>query len=386
MGQITSSCKPNKTGKLKPKEEEETAVIEVAEKAGAAAQTQQQQQEPKKMSNHLGAPKAFPTRQRRPSIASAPTDPNAVMKTYPKSDEEREYLMTKVRDSKHFLLKDLTEPQVVMFVGALEKKPVTAGQIICTQGETGGEHFYLLGAGGGCEVFVKRPENPGDKVVGIGDNGDYGANVLTIGEGGSFGELALMYMCERQATVKSTIDCDLWQIEQTQFRTMLANLQQTEKTAVKDLLKTNPLFQTLNQFELTTLVDAMHESPLTYSDGATVIRQGEDVTGTDEEGAEGQKKGCFIVATGTCEAMLKEGEEERVVKRYTCGEHFGELALITDEPTRRATVKCTSDCEFYYISKEKFESLVGPVKEILGRDKDKYKTFEEGEATCTNGS
>ena len=102
-----------------------------------------------------------------------------------------------------------------------EKKSVKAGDIICTQGETGGEHFYLVGAGGGAEVletkhlqqnesififlashyhricidirFVKRPKNPGEKVTGIGDNGDYGAKVLEIDEGGSFGELALMY-------------------------------------------------------------------------------------------------------------------------------------------------------------------------------------------------
>ena len=62
-----------------------------------------------------------------------------------------------------------------------------------TQGENGGEHFYLIGAGGGAEVFVKRPEQPGTRVTGIGENGDFGAKVLEIGEGGSFGELALMY-------------------------------------------------------------------------------------------------------------------------------------------------------------------------------------------------
>ena len=226
-------------------------------------------------------------------------------------------------------------------------------------------------------------------------------------------------MCERQATVKATVDCVLWQIEQTQFRTMLANLQQStyfsfywrykifvqfvetrsisnidewklflkttaEKTAVKELLKTNPLFQTLNQFELTTLVDAMHESPLNYDSGSTAVRQGEDTTGVDEEGSD-IKKGCFIIASGTCIATITENGEERVVKRYEKGEHFGELALITDAPTRRATVKCTSDCQFYYISKEKFESLVGPVKEILGRDKDKYKPFAEGDKMEPNG-
>ena len=34
------------------------------------------------------------------------------------------------------------------------------------------------------------------------------------------------------------------------------------------LLLTNPLFKTLNQFELTTMVDAMHEAPLSYDDGS----------------------------------------------------------------------------------------------------------------------
>lgn len=94
MGQVSSACKSNKTGK-------KVRIEEV---------------QPKKMSQ-LAAPKM--SRQRRPSIASAPTDPNAVMKTFPKTNDERKFLMAKVRNSKHFLLKDLTEPQVVMFVGAL---------------------------------------------------------------------------------------------------------------------------------------------------------------------------------------------------------------------------------------------------------------------------
>ena len=48
-----------------------------------------------------------------------------------------------------------------------------------------------------------------------------GEKVLTIGEGGSFGELALIYGTPRAATVKAISDVKLWGIDRDSYRRIL---------------------------------------------------------------------------------------------------------------------------------------------------------------------
>ena len=48
-----------------------------------------------------------------------------------------------------------------------------------------------------------------------------GTKVLTIGEGGSFGELALIYGTPRAATVKASTELKLWGIDRDSYRRIL---------------------------------------------------------------------------------------------------------------------------------------------------------------------
>ena len=48
-----------------------------------------------------------------------------------------------------------------------------------------------------------------------------GEKVLSIGEGGSFGELALIYGTPRAATVKASTDVKLWGIDRDSYRRIL---------------------------------------------------------------------------------------------------------------------------------------------------------------------
>jgi cAMP-dependent protein kinase regulator len=48
-----------------------------------------------------------------------------------------------------------------------------------------------------------------------------GEHVTTIGEGGSFGELALIYGTPRAATVRAKTDVKLWGIDRDSYRRIL---------------------------------------------------------------------------------------------------------------------------------------------------------------------
>ena len=67
------------------------------------------------------------------------------------------------------------------------------GEVIMKQGDEG-DNFYIIDQGS-VDIFVND------------------AKVVTIGEGGSFGELALIYGTPRAATVTAATDIKLWGID-----------------------------------------------------------------------------------------------------------------------------------------------------------------------------
>merc|ERR1711879_1094518 len=100
---------------------------------------------------------------------------------------------------------------------------------------------------------------------------------------------------------------------------------------------------------------------------------GEDII---TQGESGDK--FFIIEDGTCSAFIKGESGEKEVKKYEKqGEYFGELALLTDNP-RKASIRATGEgCSVLALSKEDFTSILGPIKDILRKDADKYPQYAE---------
>jgi CRP-like cAMP-binding protein len=76
---------------------------------------------------------------------------------------------------------------------------VPAGTAVVTQGDRGGDTFYVLRSGA-CDVLVD------------------GKCVTQLAPGRAFGELALLYACPRAATVVSSEPAELWVLHQRWFR------------------------------------------------------------------------------------------------------------------------------------------------------------------------
>jgi len=69
-------------------------------------------------------------------------------------------------------------------------------------------------------------------------------------------------------------------------------------------------------------------------------------------------------------------EQPQLVKSYSKGDYFGELALIKNEP-RAASVIAKTDCKLLTLDRMSFKRLLGPVENILKRDSDKYEKYIE---------
>lgn len=114
-----------------------------------------------------------------------------------------------------------------------------------------------------------------------------GEKVLTIGEGGSFGELALIYGTPRAATVKasSSSDVKLWGIDRDSYRRILMGSTIRKRKMYEEFLSKVSILENLDKWERLTVADALEA--VSFEDEEVVVRQGE--SGND----------FFIIVEGT---------------------------------------------------------------------------------------
>lgn len=222
--------------------------------------------------------------------------------------------------------------------------PVNAipGEVVIMQGDEG-DNFYIIDVGE-VEVLVNNVQ------------------VITIGEGGSFGELALIYGQPRAATVKAMTDVKLWGIDRDSYRRILMGSTMRKRKMYEEFLSKVSILENLDKWERLTVADSLE--PVNFEDGEVVVKQGEP--GND----------FFIIADGTAVVtqFRNEGEEPVEVGRLGPSDYFGEIALILDRP-RAATVTAKGPLKCVKLDRARFERVLGPCSDILKRNITQYNSF-----------
>merc|ERR1711981_348598 len=224
--------------------------------------------------------------------------------------------------------------------------PVNAlpGEVIIQQGDEG-DNFYIIDTGE-VEVYVN-----GEKVV-------------TIGEGGSFGELALIYGLPRAATVKasSSSDVKLWGIDRDSYRRILMGSTIRKRKMYEEFLSKVSILENLDKWERLTVADALEA--VSFEDGDVVVTQGE--SGND----------FFIILDGSAivTQFRNEGDDGVEVGRLGPSDYFGEIALLLDRP-RAATVTARGPLKCVKLDRGRFERVLGPCSEILKRNIQQYNSY-----------
>jgi len=221
--------------------------------------------------------------------------------------------------------------------------PVNKGpeETIMEQGDDG-DNFYIIAAGT-VEVWISKDGADAEKFTEISD-------------GGSFGELALIYGTPRAATVKAKTDVKLWAIDRDSYRRILMGSTIRKRTKYEKFLEEIPLLKDLDKWERLSVADAAE--PSTYVDGDVIVKQG-------DKGDE-----FFMIVDGKV-SISKNGT---VVGEMTRAQWFGEIALLTHD-VRQATVTAIGDVKCVRLDRERFERLLGPCSAILARDVENYKKF-----------
>ncbi|NXD41645.1 KAP0 kinase, partial [Copsychus sechellarum] len=234
--------------------------------------------------------------------------------------------------------------------------PVTyiAGETVIQQGKCQGDegdNFYVVDQGE-MDVYV---------------NSEW---ATSVGEGGSFGELALIYGTPRAATVKAKTNVKLWGIDRDSYRRILmASTPQNlagntlrKRNMYEKFLSKVSILESLDKWERLTVADALE--PVLFEDGQKIVVQGEP---GDE---------FFIILEGTAAVLQRRSENEEFVEvgRLGPSDYFGEIALLMNRP-RAATVVARGPLKCVKLDRPRFERVLGPCSDILKRNIQQYNSF-----------
>jgi cAMP-dependent protein kinase regulator len=283
-------------------------------------------------------PPGYRHRGRRFSVAGESYNPttdlqNIQRNIIQKSNEARNRIRTVICNN--ILFKNLDEEQLEDLIDEMFEVRLKPDGVIIRQGDDG-DNFYVVDSG---ELYVLYKD-----VV-----------VATIGVGKGFGEIALMYMCPRTATVKAKTDVILWGMSRATFRRSLMTHAIRKRELYESFLERVPLLESLLPYERSIIADALESR--TYKDGELIIREGE------------KGDAFYIIEKGR--VVVTKGNPPVEVKSCSEGDYFGELALLTDQP-RAANVRAIGQVRVLYLRREDFSALMGPCEEILKRNTQIY--------------
>ncbi|KAI5795287.1 cyclic nucleotide-binding-like protein [Geopyxis carbonaria] len=261
---------------------------------------------------------------------------------HPKTAEQNARLRSAVANN--FLFTHLDEEQFSQVLLALVEKPIPGKDTrVITQGDVG-DYFYVVEKGE-FDIYV----NPIGRMM-PGMDG-MGKKVASIGPGGSFGELALMYNAPRAATVTSTTTQNvLWALDRVTFRRILMEDTFKRRRMYEAFLEEVPILSSLVTYERSKIADALNTA--TYEPGTTIIQEGDP----------GDR--FYFIEQGTAD-VTKSGQG--CVRTLSKGDYFGELALLNDAP-RAASIVAKSKVKVAFLGKDGFQRLLGPAVEIMRRN------------------
>jgi len=245
-----------------------------------------------------------------------------------------QWLFNCIKDN--LLFKNLSREQNKLLIGHMALSTVVPHEKLITEGEEG-DTFYVVQKG----TFLVSIE---------------GKTVQQISKGGCTGELALIHGAPRCATVTAQEKSEVWYITRNVFRKVLMVYNKEQSSQNIKFLKNVALFQPLLAKEIQVLVKALYEN--SFAADEVIFRQGET----------GDK--FYVVKSGEVEGVVTGEKAETFT--LTCGEFFGERALLKNEP-RAATMKALTRVCCLVLSRDDFTILMGPLQDMLNRQADEYE-------------
>lgn len=268
----------------------------------------------------------------------------------PKTEKQKERILEAL--SRQTLFQSLEREQKEAVLAAMQEVTCRAGDIVIKQGDDG--NFCYVVEQGTLDVYVQPPGTlPEDAFAAPMDK--LGTKVVSYSPGAIFGELALLYLQPRAASVVATSDCTMWALDRVTFRKIIAVKNQDRRILLDSFLQQVPLLQHLRSVERQRIVDAIEV--VEYNAGEVIFREGD--VGTR----------FYLVINGVAEVLKSNSTE--VLSYLQRGDYFGELALLRSAP-RAATIVASGKSShgrlrLAALDEASFTRLLGPLTDIMAR-------------------
>lgn len=223
---------------------------------------------------------------------------------------------------------DLDEEVLSDLAGRVTAVTVRDGQTVFRRGDTA-DAFYVIRSG---TIHIEDVQEDGDVVI-----------LTALGRGDAFGELGLLGSAPRAATARANGETMLFKIDKPTFDALLADdidaptFAPTMQAYAE--LRSLPVFRSLTSADLALILE--HGTWLTPAPGDELITQG----------APGDA--FYAIGAGQVD-VTRDGEP---VATLGPGDHFGEVALLTDAP-RNATVTAHTATRVFRLDRQGFIDVV----------------------------
>uniref|UniRef100_A0A183BVA2 cGMP-dependent protein kinase n=1 Tax=Globodera pallida TaxID=36090 RepID=A0A183BVA2_GLOPA len=240
-----------------------------------------------------------------------------------------------IRDAvqKNDFLRQLAKEQIIELVECMFEMRARAGQWVIQEGEPG-DRLYVIAEG---QLQVSRE----------------GQSLGVMNPGVAMGELAILYNCERTASIQAITDCVLFCLDRSVFQMITMRLGMERHAQLMNFLHKVEIFVGLPEDRLSKMADVMDQDY--YAAEHYIIREGE--------------KGdtFFVINSGQVRVTQSiEGElEPREVRVLKQGEFFGEKALLGEEVRTANVIALAPGVEVLTLDRESFLKLIGDLEPLL---------------------
>lgn len=239
-------------------------------------------------------------------------------------------------------LSELTRESFIAVARSLTILRLKDGDVVMRQGEAGDSLFLV--ASGELRVYVQTPDGPKD--------------VAHLFENTLLGEMALITGQPRTASVAGVGECDVIQVSKTALHAVMAAVPAvregldrfSRERLIKNLLQTSPLFVPFTKSQQGELLRRFEGHEI--EPGVDIIREGE------------RGQGLFLILSGEVDVISNAtGAKPVTLAHLRAGDLFGEMALVTDQPTS-ATVRATMATTVLFLAREYVERLAEAIPEV----------------------
>uniref|UniRef100_A0A0N5AIH6 cAMP-dependent protein kinase type I-alpha regulatory subunit n=1 Tax=Syphacia muris TaxID=451379 RepID=A0A0N5AIH6_9BILA len=268
-------------------------------------------------------PPKMPSGKRRHGISAENEAFNCEKVVIPKDEETRRALESVM--CKNILFSHLEKDERKAIFDAMFPVVKKKDEVIIKQGEEG-DNFYVVDSG---EVLIFV-------------NGECAGSIK---DGGSFGELALIYGTPRAATIVTKSDVvKMWAIDRMTYRSVLMRTTMRKRKLYDEFL--SKILTAINFWQI-------------------------PVCNFGQPGDE-----FYIIVEGEADVLQKRTDDApfEIVGHLGPSDYFGEIALLLDRP-RAATVVAKTPLVCVKLDRARFERVMGPVREILQRDMQNYNSY-----------